>query len=74
MGAQSIKRFRARDVIKNANNSMLLLKRGKIATVCIAVDIRTGEVLAAGIDHSAVARNLKAPEGTWEMKEVPFWR
>ncbi len=62
-----------RDARREAKRTLRLMKNNAFASISIAVDVTTKEVLAAGVNHSIVLKHLEAPEGSWEMKEVRFW-
>jgi hypothetical protein len=71
MSAPQIKR----DLIKHEKRTHALL-RAAVATVAVAQDTTTGEILAVGLDHAAVAARLaETPQrGNWEIKEHRLWR
>lgn len=59
-----------REVRKLAREMNMKLARAKVPCVSIAVDVKTGKILAVASDHERVARALerrRTPDGSWEI-------
>jgi hypothetical protein len=71
MGAQTIKR----DAFRQEKRMRQRLKSGGVATVSIAQDTTTGEILAVGVDHTTAVRAIPlGRDGCWEVKEYQVCR